>query len=84
LVNKLDLPASWEVARAEGAVCVSARTGEGVAELCAVVAGWLVPEPPPPGAAVPFTPGQVESITAARRHLAAGRAAEARRALAPE
>jgi tRNA modification GTPase len=82
VVNKVDLPPAWEVTRAEGAVGVSARTGEGIAELCAAVADWLVHEPPPPGTAVPFTPEQVETIAEAGRHLAAGRPTEARRALA--
>ncbi len=81
VVNKVDLPPAWGLARAEGAVRVSARTGEGVAELCAAVARWLVPEPPPPGAAVPFTPEQVEAIAEARRQLTAGQVAEGRRAL---
>ena len=33
---------------------VSARTGEGVPELAAAIANWLVPCPPEPGEAVPF------------------------------
>jgi tRNA modification GTPase len=81
VVNKADLPPAWDLARAEGAPRVSARTSEGVAELCAAVAGWLVPQPPPPGAAVPFTREQVEAIAGARGHLTAGRPTEARRAL---
>jgi hypothetical protein len=40
---------------AETAVRVSARTGAGIAELCAALARALVPDVPPPGAAVPFT-----------------------------
>jgi tRNA modification GTPase len=83
VVNKVDLPPAWGLARAEGAPRVSARTGEGVAGLCAAVARWLVPEPPPPGAAVPFTAEQVGAITEAHRHLTGGHAAEARRALSP-
>jgi tRNA modification GTPase len=81
VVNKVDLPAAWDLVRAEGALRVSARTTEGVAELCAAVAGWLVPEAPPPGTAVPFTLEQVEAIAAARRHLGAGSQTEARRTL---
>jgi tRNA modification GTPase len=76
VVNKVDLPTAWDLGRAEGTLRVSARTGEGIAELCAAVASWLVPDPPPPGAAVPFTPEQVEAIATARRDLP-----EARRAL---
>jgi tRNA modification GTPase len=54
VVNKIDVPAAWELNRAAGAVQVSARTGAGMAALCQALAAWLVPDPPPPGAAVPF------------------------------
>jgi len=81
VVNKVDLPPAWDLGRPEEAPRVSARTGEGVAELCAAAARWLVPEPPAPGAAVPFAPEQVEALAEARRFLAAGQTAEARRAL---
>lgn len=36
----------------------SAKTGEGIAALTAAIAQHLVPSPPPPGAAVPFTDEQ--------------------------
>ncbi|HEV3235953.1 MAG TPA: hypothetical protein VGZ25_03130, partial [Gemmataceae bacterium] len=41
--------------RAGTAMRVSAETGEGVADLGSQVARWLVPDPPAPGSAVPFT-----------------------------
>jgi tRNA modification GTPase len=82
VVNKVDLPPAWDLATAEGAVHVSARTGTGLAELCSALVCWLVPDPPAPGAAVPFTSALGEGIEEARRHLAAGRHAEARRLLA--
>lgn len=56
VVNKMDLPAAWDLSQARDALHVSAATGAGLPELCHALAGWLVPEPPPPGAAVPFTP----------------------------
>jgi tRNA modification GTPase len=43
VLNKVDLPPAWDPERAAGAVRISARTGEGLAELCAAVANWLVP-----------------------------------------
>jgi tRNA modification GTPase len=55
VITKDDLPAAWDVAALPEAVRVSAVTGAGVPELCAALGRWLVPEPPPPGAAVPFT-----------------------------
>jgi tRNA modification GTPase len=56
VVNKTDLPAAWDLSRAAGAVPVSAHTGAGLAALCQALAGWLVPDPPPPGAPVPLPP----------------------------
>jgi tRNA modification GTPase len=81
VVNKVDLPAAWDWNEAAGALRVSARTGEGLAELCQALADWLVPEPPPPGAAVPFTPRLCDAVEEARRFLAAGRVEEVRHML---
>ena len=55
VVNKIDLPAAWAPDEAAGAVRVSARTGRGMADLCAALSRRLVPDPPPAGSAVPFT-----------------------------
>jgi tRNA modification GTPase len=55
VINKVDLPPAWSYEKAGVALHVSAETGEGVAEMCAAVAAWLVPDPPSPGSAVPFT-----------------------------
>jgi tRNA modification GTPase len=55
-VNKIDLPPLWDLERAKDAVHVSARTGEGLDALCRTIVGTLVPEAPPAGQAVPFTP----------------------------
>ncbi|MBY0228210.1 MAG: 50S ribosome-binding GTPase [Gemmataceae bacterium] len=51
VANKCDL------ARGDG-LAVSALTGEGLETLAAVIVAALVPEPPPPGAGVPFLPDQ--------------------------
>jgi tRNA modification GTPase len=59
VLNKTDLPPAWDSAALD-AHRVSAATGTGVAELLAALAGWLVPDVPPPGAGVPLTAGQVD------------------------
>jgi tRNA modification GTPase len=79
VVNKVDLPAAWDVGQATGAVLVSAKSRAGLADLCQALGRWLVPDPLPPGAAVPFTPALCARVTAAGEHLTAGRAAKARR-----
>jgi tRNA modification GTPase len=81
VVNKSDLPPAWDRPSAPNAIHVSALTGEGLSELCAAVIARLVPDPPPPGAAVPFTPQLCERIALAQRHVAAGNAGEASRIL---
>lgn len=77
VVNKTDAPPAWDLAKAEGALHVSARTGEGLAELCAVMAQRLVPDAPPPGAAVPFSARLADAIEIAYQLVGAGRTAEA-------
>ncbi len=70
VVNKIDLAPIWHN---EGeAIAISARTGQGLNELCEAVVSRLVPDPPPPGASVPFAPHLSASIASARRSLAAG------------
>jgi tRNA modification GTPase len=81
VINKSDLPTAWNVEHTEAAVRVSAKTGEGLAELCAALVARLIPDPPPPGAAVPFTPRLCEGIAEAQRFLAAGDAAKTRKIL---
>jgi tRNA modification GTPase len=78
VLNKCDLPPAWDSASVHDAVRVSARTGEGLAQLCATVIARLVPDPPPPSAAVPFTPQLCAKIAESRRQLAAGNGVEAR------
>jgi tRNA modification GTPase len=82
VVNKIDLSPAWDRASAPNAIHVSALISEGLAELCAAVTARLVPDPPPPGAAVPFTPQLCEGIALAQGQLAAGNAGEAGRILA--
>ena len=82
IVNKIDLPTAWDLQQAAGAVAVSARTGAGIGGLCEALARWLVPDPPPPGAAVPFTPAIAETLERAQRACDTGQAGEALRVLA--
>src|SRR5206468_8294358 len=80
VVNKVDLPPAWPLDEV-AALRVSARTGMGLAELCQALANWLVPSPPPPGAAVPFTPALADAVTEVRRLVRDGNPAEALRRL---
>ncbi len=79
IINKIDLPTAWDLAEAPGAVHVSARTGAGLPELCAALGRWLVPDPPPVGAAVPFTESLCAGVEEASRLLAVGCGEEGRR-----
>ena len=63
VINKIDLPPAWPLVEATGAVPVSARTGEGLEDLCDAINRRLVPAPPPPGAAVPFTPELCDQVS---------------------
>jgi tRNA modification GTPase len=64
-----------------GVPAVSAKTGEGIPELCQAISHWLVPEPPPVGAAVPCTSALGERIQAAHRLFEKGHFDDARRDL---
>jgi tRNA modification GTPase len=82
VINKCDLPPVWDLASATETVRVSALTGAGIAELCSAVIARLVPDPPPPGAAVPFAPHLGAGIAEAQRLLGIGKAAEVCRIVA--
>jgi len=81
VVNKVDLAAAWDWKTIPHALPISALTGAGVPELCQALAGWLVPEPPTPGAAVPFNAFLCDKIEEAKSHCSPGRIEEARQAL---
>jgi tRNA modification GTPase len=59
--NKADLAPPAAEARPAG-LRTSAITADGIDKLVAAIAARLVPDVPPPGAAVPFTPRQVDSL----------------------
>jgi tRNA modification GTPase len=55
--------ASIEIIQSRAAgIATSSLTGEGIEELVQSIAHRLVPNPPPPGAAVPFTREQIERL----------------------
>ena len=58
--NKSDLPRA--AGQRPSGLEISARQSVGIDALCGAIAGRLVPHPPPPGAAVPFEPEQIEQI----------------------
>lgn len=64
VVNKIDL-ASFQDDQQPRSLCTSAVAGHGIEQLLAEIAARLVPRLPPPGAAVPFTPEQVDVLQAA-------------------
>jgi len=61
LFNKSDIGSTHRT----DALAVSALTGAGVPGLAAEIARRLVPDPPPPGAAVPYTPELADVIVQA-------------------
>ena len=80
-IDRLGLPERTAVERSRSAIAVSASTGAGLPALIAAIGTKLVPSPPPPGAAVPFTPEQETALAAAREALAAGDMAACRAGL---
>jgi tRNA U34 5-carboxymethylaminomethyl modifying GTPase MnmE/TrmE len=85
-LNKCDLQACNQVESGD-AIHVSALTGAGLDVLVEAIVQRLVPAPPAPGTAVPFSRRQVEALSAARDALARNAIAEAAavlRRLAPD
>ncbi len=82
VINKVDLPAAWDLDQAGSALRVSALKATGLAELCQAISDWLVPSPPPQGAPVPFTPPLCDRVETAWWDYASGRREEAIQALA--
>jgi tRNA modification GTPase len=78
VINKTDLPAAWDWTQVSGAITISALTGHGIPGLSAAIARTLVPEPPKPGEAVPFTDALCDAIDQAWNCVQAGQMSEAR------
>jgi tRNA modification GTPase len=81
VVNKIDLPPVWDLSLANDAVRVSARTGEGLNELCQVLVQTLVPEAPLAGQAVPFRPEICDQLVTVWDAVTANDLEQARRFL---
>lgn len=82
VANKIDHPAGWQLdGRDPYEFPVSALTGQGLPELVTALVHSLVPNPPAPGAAVPFTPALADLVETAHRLLAAGEVGAARETL---
>ncbi len=62
-------------------IAVSAKNGSGIEALCGGIAELLVPDPPLPGEAVPFTDGQIQSFREAAGSMDRGDLPTARDAL---
>jgi tRNA modification GTPase len=81
VVNKIDVPPTWDLSRVHVALRVSATTGQGLSELVAALAECLVPQVPPSGAAVPFTAELARLVEEVRRTLESSGVATARAVL---
>ena len=77
VANKLDLPQAWAW---DGSV-VSAEKGIGIEALLGAIGHRLVPNPPPPGADLPFRPRHARRLKAIRRAVETGRNTWAQRTL---
>jgi tRNA modification GTPase len=75
VANKADLPAVWEPSALDlepgSLITVSAERGEGLDGLIAAIVDQLIPEPPGPGAGVPFRVDQIRHLEHARAALRA-------------
>ena len=76
-MNKADRSLGWPPNHPPGAIHLSAATGANIPRLAEWIAYRLVPDPPAPGAAVPFTLQLIELVEAAHAALAAERTEEA-------
>jgi tRNA modification GTPase len=76
VANKSDLPPAWAADDPDldprAIVTVSAARGDGIPSLIAAINERLVPDPPPPSAAVPFRAAHLEGLTQARFALLGG------------
>jgi tRNA modification GTPase len=69
VMNKTDKTIGWPPNTPPGAIHLSAVTNEGVPELVDSIASRLVPDSPPAGCVVPFTPHLADLVVAAHHAL---------------
>jgi tRNA modification GTPase len=81
VINKSDLPAAWNVGSVADGIIISARTGDGMGDLSQQISRRLVPDPPPPGTAIPFTAIQADQLPLLEEAAAAGDIRKTRAAL---
>lgn len=72
VVNKVDQPPAWNREAIANAVAISAVNGEGLDELIRDMVHRLVPDPPPPGAAVPYSEDARRIVADLARRLSPG------------
>jgi tRNA modification GTPase len=72
VINKTDLPRAWDLAGFRGSVAISALTGAGLDVLIRRMVEMLIPNPPAPGAAVPYSEEAFEMVAAALALIAHG------------
>ncbi len=78
VLNKCDLLSPSSITHVtSAALLVSAKTGQGIAQLQSAIAARLCPDEPQPGAAVPYLQEQVEQLTAALLALQEAETAQA-------
>jgi tRNA modification GTPase len=82
VVNKVDLAPEWRSYIADGVIATSALMGDGIGALLAAIAQRLVPKPPGPEEAVPFTEQQVHLLERALWRLESNDGAAAAEAIA--
>jgi tRNA modification GTPase len=80
-MNKADRSVGWPPNQPPGAIHLSAATGANVPLLADWITSRLVPDPPAPGAAVPFNSQLADTVGAAHAALQVGRPDEAARLL---
>lgn len=79
--NKIDLLAASPPPEPAPTIDLSAKTGENMAQLIHAIVTRLVPDPPPPGGAVPYTPSLIELISLADKALRENRLQRAKELL---
>jgi len=77
VITKIDLPPAWDWSRAPEALHTSALTRAGLSELCEAISRGLVPDPPAPGGAIPFSPEWSDRVNRALALVEQNRAVEA-------